>query len=194
MNLPNRHSYLSPKLEFREHPNFDGKGVFAKTPVQTGELLAVWSGFIVTLDQWGELPPEIQIHTAQVEEDLYLASYLPDEPADYINHSCAPNAGMCGQIALVAMRAINLGEEICFDYAMVDGSAYDEFVCECGTLECRGKVTGKDWRIQELWDKYEGYFSPYLQRRIDALRAQMALLPADRTPVLANLKQPDTDG
>ena len=30
-------------------------------------------------------------------------------------------------------------------------------------------VTGADWRDPELQDKYAGWFSPYLERRIAAL-------------------------
>ena len=70
-------------------------------------------------------------------------------------------------MALVAIRPIAKGEEICYDYAMSDGSRYDEFCCSCGSSECRGRVTGNDWSLPELQVKYAGYFSPYLQRRID---------------------------
>jgi hypothetical protein len=83
---------------------------------------------------------------------------------------------MCGQIVVVAMRPIMPGEEICFDYAMTDGSPYDEFDCACGSPTCRGRVSGDDWRRPELWARYQGYFSPYLQRRIENLRRKMCVL------------------
>jgi hypothetical protein len=35
---------------------------------------------------------------------------------------------------------------------------------------CRGRVTGEDWRNPELWERYAGHFSPYLERRIKALK------------------------
>src|SRR5690606_33853967 len=86
---------------------------------------------------------------------------------DFVNHSCEPNAGLLGQIGLVAMRAIAAEEEICYDYAMSDGSAYDEFDCSCGMRLCRGRISGSDWSIPRRQERYRGYFSPYLQRRID---------------------------
>ena len=86
-----------------------------------------------------------------------------------LNHSCNPNAGLSGQICLIAMRDINVGEEVCFDYAMSDSSDYDEFECHCGAPNCRKKITGNDWKLLELHKKYEGYFIPYLQRRIQSL-------------------------
>jgi hypothetical protein len=166
------YAYTSPKLEVRSQPQKDGLGLFACEPIQKGELLTVWSGIIV--DDAGLLRlPEPYLHrTVQVEEGLYQVSLRTDEPADYGNHSCNPNAGMSGQIALVAMRDIDVDEEVCYDYAMSESSDYDEFDCHCGAPNCRGRITGEDWRLPELWSRYDGYFSPYLQRKIDALRAE----------------------
>ena len=71
------------------------------------------------------------------------------------------------------MRDIEAGEEICLDYAMCDGSNYDEFDCQCGSPNCHGRVTGEDRKRPELWERYGGYFSPYLQRRIAALKKEV---------------------
>lgn len=169
-------SFLSPKVVIRERSIHAGPGAFALQPISQGELVTVWSGFITHVTDFDDLPEVQKRHSIQVEEDLYLVSFDPNEPADFINHCCNPNAGLSGQMVLVAMRHINTGEEVCFDYAMSDGSPYDEFPCDCGAETCRGSVTGNDWRNPELWERYHGYFSPYLQRRIDHLRAQSALL------------------
>lgn len=162
-------SYLSPKLEACSHPEKGGAGVYARELVKKGELLAVWGGDILSRDRLAELSTEIRRYTIQVDDNLYQVSWTP-EPADYINHCCDPNAGLSGQISLVALRDITPGEEVCFDYAMSDGSPYDEFECACGSLHCRGRVTGNDWTRPELWSRYAGHFSPYLQRRINRLR------------------------
>jgi uncharacterized protein len=168
------YSYLSLKCSVVEAPDKGGGGVRAMQPIALGEVIAVWGGAIVGAEELASLSPDYREHTVQVEEGLFLASLVPDDPADYVNHSCDPNAGLSGQIVLVAMRDITSGEEISFDYAMTDGEPYDEFTCACGTPSCRGKVTGNDWRLPELWQRYQGYFSPYLQRRIDWLRAEKA--------------------
>lgn len=162
-------SYLAPALASR--PVNGGRGVYARRRIRAGEVLAVWGGEVMPERRFGQLPPEVQRISVQVEEDLYLAPSR-EGPAEWFNHSCEPNAGMMGQIALVAMRDIEAGEEICYDYAMSDGSPYDEFECQCGAPNCRTRITGNDWRLPELWERYEGYFSPYLQRRIDRLREE----------------------
>ena len=63
------------------------------------------------------------------------------------------------------------GDEICFDYAMCDGTPYDEFICSCGSENCRGNITGENWERPDLRERYAGYYMPYPQRRIDLLNA-----------------------
>src|SRR5262245_5780550 len=120
---------------------------------------------IVPSDKLYQLSEEEQSLSVQVEEDLYLVSTRPG-PADRVNHCCNPNAGMQGQTMVVALRDIAPGEEVCIDYAMCDSTPYDEFECACGAVNCRGRITGNDWRDPALWERYGSYFSPYLQRRI----------------------------
>ncbi|KPL82822.1 lysine methyltransferase [Thermanaerothrix daxensis] len=164
------YSYCSPKLELRPCPGERGLGLFAREPIHAGELLAVWGGQVLTGEQLRLLPVERRVHSIQIEEDLYMVPLTFGEPADYFNHSCDPNCGLSSPITLVAMRDIAVGEEACFDYAMSDSSDYDEFECHCGSPNCRGIVTGRDWMLPSLQERYRGYFSPYLQRRIDKMR------------------------
>lgn len=163
------HEYCSPKIEPRQNPEKGGWGLYAREPIHAGEVLLVWGGAIIPWTAFQHLPSDIKRYSIQVEEDLFLVPQWPPEASAFINHSCAPNAGLLGQITLVAMRDIAPDEEICYDYAMSDGLPYDEFECHCGTPTCRGRVTGEDWRKPELWFRYAGYFSPYLQRRIHRL-------------------------
>jgi uncharacterized protein len=162
-------SYLSPRLDAHPLPEKGFYGVFAREMIPAGELLVMWSGTLYSLATLEALPPIERSRSVQVEDDLFLVPARQGEPADFINHSCNPNAGLSGQTALVALRDIAPGEEICYDYAMTDGSTYDEFECQCGESICRHQVTGEDWRLPELQERYRGHFSPYLQRRIDHL-------------------------
>lgn len=170
-------SYVSPKLEGKYIPELDGFGVFAKESIQEGELLCLWGGDIWTYEEFSQLPYENRSHGLQVNEFLYQTYGIDEvaEAADYVNHSCTPNAGLQGPITLVAMRDIDSDEEICFDYAMSDGSPYDEFACQCKTDHCRGIVTGNDWMILELQERYKDHFSPYLKKRIEQLKVNLSL-------------------
>ncbi|HET6350390.1 MAG TPA: SET domain-containing protein [Candidatus Krumholzibacteria bacterium] len=165
--------HISSKLEGRLIPSKGGRGLFARERVRSGEVLLVWGGDVVSGDMLKWMSEEKRRLAVQIEEDLYLVT--PNEgPADWVNHSCDPNAGLVGQIVLVALRDIRMGEEICFDYATSDGSPYDEFECGCGSRVCRRHVTGDDWKLPELQRRYAGHFSPYIQRRIDRQKRNSA--------------------
>ena len=162
--------YYSPKLEGRTSVK-NGRGLFAQTVIEAGEVLVGWGGEIITFDQLKTMDASLRRVTLQVEEELYILT-TQEGPGDWVNHSCEPNGGLAGQIILVAMRAISSGEEICYDYAMTEGSGYDEFACNCGSHLCRRWISGDDWRLPALQERYAGYFSPYLQRRMRALQQQ----------------------
>lgn len=160
--------YCSPKLEGREIPDKGFKGLFALEPIPQGELLAFFTGKLIDTEQLEALPPAQQVHILQVDENLYLEPFQSEE-AHLFNHSCQPNAWFEGAVTVVARRDIRAGEEVTFDYATCDGSPYDEFVCLCGSDLCRKTITGNDWQIPALWERYSGHFSPYLARRIASM-------------------------
>jgi hypothetical protein len=161
-------SYLSRKINSAAKKS-GGNGIFAAQPLKKGEVLAVFGGVVYEWETFITLPEVERSLCIQVEDNLFLVP-RPIGSGDYVNHSCTPNAGLLGQIGLVAMRDITIGEEICFDYAMCDTVAYDEFPCSCGSLNCRNSVTGSDWQLPELQNRYKGFFAPHVQRKIDALK------------------------
>lgn len=163
-----RREYLSPKCELRLRCESE-QAVYAAQEIKKGELIAVWSGELFRSEDLSVVPPTVRRYTLQIEDDLYLVSVGGAHGSDLINHSCDPNAGLNGATSLVAMRDIKAGEEICYDYAMSDGSPYDEFTCQCGSPLCRGAVTGSDWSLPQLQVRYLGFFSPYLMRRMNRM-------------------------
>jgi uncharacterized protein len=84
----------------------------------------------------------------------------------FLNHSCEPNVGFRGNIVLVSMREIQAGEELTTDYALFDD--YEgSMECNCGRSLCRRHIDGRDWQRPDLQERYLGYFSWYLERRIN---------------------------
>jgi SET domain-containing protein len=173
--MPTRSSWLNPNLEIRKSSKHQ-MGVFAKTNLKKGERLAIFGGDIMFIDEINDLPEKQQEYPMQIEERFVLGSRSATEPedTDFFNHSCEPNSGFKGQIFLVAMRDIKKDEEITFDYAMVvsesvGSSIIFEMECECGSPVCRKRITENDWMLPELQRKYDGYFSQYIQEKIDAV-------------------------
>src|ERR1700739_3834511 len=83
----------------------------------------------------------------------------------------------------VALRDIRMGEELTADYAMTDDEPY-EMTYSCGRPSCRGTISGFDWRKPEIQAKYAGYFSWFIQRRIDQLPQPGAPRRTSRDTVL----------
>lgn len=164
-----KYSFLHHDIEMRPLPQKGSFGLFATRLIPAGTLLTMWGGKVLTSKEYAQLPPFLMSHGLQIEDDLFMIPLVEGEPADYFNHSCNPNAGFNSPISLVAIHDIAAGEEICFDYAMSEDNHFDEFPCGCGANLCRKQVTGKDWMIPELQERYFGYFSPYLQRRIESI-------------------------
>ncbi len=161
-------SYRSPKTEIRGS-KIHGRGLFATAEFEQDEIVAVKGGHIVTGEQLRkEITPVLGPVEIQIDRDLYIAPVVAGEREGsmlYSNHSCNPNLGMRGEITFVAMRPIRAGEELTHDWATTDDGDYS-VQCECGAPNCRGTITGKDWRRPELQEKYAGYFSAYLSGRI----------------------------
>jgi SET domain-containing protein len=163
-------SYVSPKAVKGGPSAIDGRGLTAVAALAKDEIVAIKGGHIVDTATLRRLPERLQNSDVQIADGFHLVAL---EEAEYepvmlfINHSCAPNVGFAGNIVLVAMRAIEAGEELTTDYALFDD--YDgAMVCQCGTPACRGLVNGRDWQRPKLQRRYGGYFSSYLLQRIRA--------------------------
>ena len=86
----------------------------------------------------------------------------------FLNHSCDPNVWMANEVTLIARRAIAAGEELTTDYALfeLDPAWASRWRCRCEATCCRGAVTGRDFELPELQERYRGHFHPMLLRRI----------------------------
>ena len=171
-------NYLTPLAEMRATPGA-GFGSFAVAPIPSGTIVACFGGTLMDRTTFDTMPTDRRSRSIQIDDDAFLLGPVEREPGDAINHSCDPNCGMGGASQVVAMRDIAIGEALTFDYAMADGSDYDEFDCACGTAVCRGRVSGSDWLRPELQTRYAGYLSPYIVRRIDATRRAKSLGKSD---------------
>ncbi|MDT5001319.1 MAG: uncharacterized protein QOK12_3424 [Mycobacterium sp.] len=164
-------SWISPRARKGISSRIAGRGLFATEPIRSGELVAVKGGHIVTTNQLLELPDPLPNSEIQIADGLHLVAVSPEEYEPvmlFINHSCEPNVGFAGNTVLVAMRDVTTGEELTTDYGLFDD--YDgQMPCHCNTASCRRIVDGHDWRRRDLQLRYRGYFSSYLQQRIDGM-------------------------
>lgn len=165
-------SWLPPSVEVRPSP-IQGRGLFARAPLGAGEIVAVKGGHVFGPAMRVELQKRLGPAEIQIGEELFIGPVTEEEREGcmiFSNHSCDPNVGVLGQVVFAAMRQIEPGEELTHDWAMTDDDA-DRLECHCGSERCRGSVTGRDWQLPELQQRYRGWFSAYLQRKIDELQS-----------------------
>jgi uncharacterized protein len=172
------HNLLASTVESRSVPP-KGFGSFALELIPKGSHVATFGGPILTAAAFSLEPPDVRRRSIQIERDSFLTGPLQREPGDTINHSCEPNCGMRNASQIVTMRDVLEGEELTYDYAMSDTADYDEFQCGCGTQSCRGTVSSNDWKLPDINAQYQGYFSPYIARKIVAEKQKRTLTKSD---------------
>ncbi len=161
------HRWLIPKAKASKS-DIHGLGVIAIKPILKGELVCVIGGIIIPTSQIKQYRKKMGHHHAgfQIDEDFFICPTTIGEYKEtgVFNHSCEPNVGFVDSIKLVAIKNINKGEELAFDYAFSE-IEFESFECNCGSKNCRKTITPDDWKIPELQRKYGKYFSPYLRAK-----------------------------
>lgn len=163
-------SWISLKIEQRRSP-LHGLGLFAVRAISPGEIVVVW-GCNLMREKDAQAAKRAGQKTQRIDEDLWDVfdpATKNEDPSYNHNHSCDPNTWMEDTIIVSARRHIKPGEELTIDYATI--SLEEDWVmsCQCGSPQCRQKITGQDWRKKDLQKKYAGHFLPYLNRKIKAL-------------------------
>lgn len=171
-------SWVNPKLQARVTKT--GCGLFCITPIKKNEFLIVWTGKILSAAEALAIMETHEKHYILQIGDGFYQTPLQDErePADLTNHSCEPTAGFGANspICLTAFRDMNIGEEVVFDYGMceTDDRLWEPMECACGSQYCRGLITAHDWKREDLWQRYDGWWAPHVQKKINEYKAQKA--------------------
>lgn len=164
-----RHETFSADgLRVVDHPRL-GRHVITDRPIDAREVVALWRGYEITETVAASLERSERDQLLQVGIGRFLANDDDLRTVDFINHSCEPNCGFLDATTLVAMRRIEAGESITFDYAMSDSNSFISFDCACGSTNCRGRLDRDDWRRPELQQRYAGWFAPHIEQLIHGL-------------------------
>ncbi len=133
-----------------------GEGIFATKSFKAGDIVMV--GVIK------EVLHGNHSHASQIGENKYV---LHAGLISKVNHSCDPDCGIrvneTGAHDFVAMKDININEEITFDYAMRNYNVdYFPKQCMCGSKKCRCQITGWKNLPDGIKKEYKGFVAPYL--------------------------------
>jgi uncharacterized protein len=152
--------------------SIEGNGLFATAAIAAGDMVAHLEGRIVSEEQLRLLLAAADSHDSQtyvdtitVTEDAHLV--LPAGGAiHFLNHSCDPNVWHVDAFTIAARRHVAAGEELTIDYATHSGLTTFRMDCSCGSPHCREVITGDDWKLQVLQDRYRDHWVPGLLERI----------------------------
>lgn len=161
-------SWVNQKLQVGISKIGEESGVFTVEKIKKGDVLSVFGGYVINIDEFENLSETLKKFSYQVSDTLLFGPVKEEdiEICEYFNHSCCPNAGFKDTITLVAMRDIEVCEEITFDYATCMTSSILDMECLCGRRECRKRITGEDWKRKDLQERYKEYFVPYIKEKI----------------------------
>jgi SET domain-containing protein len=120
---------------FRIGRSVTGLGLFATKPIKRGVYIATYRGRRISTEE----ADRREARGARYMFELNTRWTIDGSPrwnvARYINHSCRPNAkpvGRRGGIVIVALRRIEPGEEITYDY----GREYLDYFLQAGSCRC----------------------------------------------------------
>jgi len=145
---------------FTDRTERTGWGLFTERPVARHELAFVLTGVCL---RFASRTPEDAMRYPNwygVSKDHWVK---PDRVFRYLNHSCAPNLGIRGQLEFVALRDIPAGEELTFDYAITEDEAHWHMKCACGELACRGVIGNIASTRPDILEAYEPFIPPHFQ-------------------------------
>jgi hypothetical protein len=162
-----------PRIEIKKSP-ISGGGMFAHEPIKKGESICIVGGTVMTDSEFEAFQSSHSIYNAiQIDEDLHLVEQpeITQHLDGSMNHSCDSNVWMSDEVTLVARRDIAAGEEITVDYALftTQSNWTLDNPCHCGSPHCRQMITGNDWKLKDVEERYRDHFSPFINRRIERL-------------------------
>ncbi|MGB6288327.1 MAG: SET domain-containing protein [Xanthobacteraceae bacterium] len=120
---------------FRIGRSVTGLGLFATKPIKRGVYIVTYRGRRITTEEADRLEARGAKYQFEINKRWTIDGSPRWNVARYINHSCRPNAkpvGRRGGIVIVALRRIEPGEEITYDY----GRQYREYFLENGGCRC----------------------------------------------------------
>lgn len=126
-----------------------GRGVFALRRIPKGTRVIEYRGERISQEEATQRHEEREQDPFtllfEVDETTVIDAGVKGNSARYINHSCSPNCDTVnedGRIFIEALRDIQPGEELTYDYRLeTEGPITPRvkalFRCTCGTRRCR---------------------------------------------------------
>lgn len=120
-------------------------GCYTTRPIRKGTLVVEYVGERISNAQADDLYDDVpQTYLFGLDNGKQVVDGFG--VAAFINHSCRPNCEtdqIRGKIWVIALRDIQAGEELTYDYNLFDGE--DDAPCFCGAARCRGSLYSREY-------------------------------------------------
>lgn len=141
--------------EVRQKLSNKQNALFALRSYQPGEVIADFSA--------GTISAEPTYLTVQVGVNKHIT--LQPEFLQYINHSCNPNVFFdTSTMQLVALKELQVEEELTFFYPSTEWQMTQSFNCYCGSNACIGDIKGAAYLSKEVQERYR--FTDFIQQQL----------------------------
>jgi len=125
-----------------------GRGVYTTQFIPKGMRIIEYAGERVSWEAAPDKANDPHTFNFGLENGDVINPEIGGNDARWINHSCNPNCEAIEEddrIFIYAMRNIQAGEELLYDYRMeidepVTEAAKKKFACHCGASNCRGTM------------------------------------------------------
>lgn len=141
-----------PPVEARVSP-IHGRGVYATRRIAKGTNVIEYVGEIVTFEEGqarydDDCDPLAHVLLFNLGNGTMIDGGSGGNISTLINHSCEPNCKSVvvdGRIYIRAIRTIQAGEELSYDYLICRSQWTPEeighrYACNCGAPKCRGTM------------------------------------------------------
>jgi SET domain-containing protein len=134
-----------PLVSFRKS-KIQGTGGFAKVDMRLGKRIVEYQGPRISQAEAQALLAQGNAYLFTLDEEVAIDGWVRWNTARFINHSCEPNCEsriVRGRVWLYALRAIQAGEELTYDYgySLEDAEANP---CRCGAPSCVGYIVAAE--------------------------------------------------
>jgi SET domain-containing protein len=146
---------LERKLVSLRKSKIHGIGVFANTRIALGQVLARYTGKILSVEAANRELANDNRYLLELPDGRILDGSTSNGPGRFFNHSCDPSARLEyweNRPLIVSSRAIAKDEEITIDYGF-DLEDVTRFPCRCGKANCVGYIVGWPYHamVREVW-------------------------------------------